>query len=66
MDSSQTRLVKMSELKIEDKQKLLFCIDMAIKHAKNSLQVAADLLPLAQKLSSNQNKDVLDGNDDDK
>lgn len=40
----------------EEQQQLIACIEMAIKHAPNSLQVAALLIPLAMKLQSTEVK----------
>ena len=43
------------EITQEEQQQLIACIEMAIKHAPNSLQVAAMLIPLATKLSEANN-----------
>jgi hypothetical protein len=45
------RLQMQIEITQEEKQQLIACIEMAIKHAPNSLQTAALLIPLAKKLS---------------
>lgn len=36
----------------EEKQNLIVAIEMAVKHHQNSLQAAAVLLPIAQKIQS--------------
>lgn len=39
------------QLTDEERNTLLACIEAAVKHAPNSLQAAASLLPLAQKIA---------------
>jgi hypothetical protein len=39
------------QLTDDERNSLLACIESAVKHAPNSLQAAASLLPLAQKLA---------------
>lgn len=44
----------------EEKQNLIVAIEMAVKHHPNSLQAAAVLLPIAQKIQSAQPVEVKD------
>lgn len=55
------------ELTTNERQQLLHCIDQSIKTASNSLQAAALLLPLAEKIDALQEakeEAVKDGNAD--